>query len=144
MPSALPRSWGGNAEVRMAIPVANVMALPKPCKTRNTINMVPLADSAQPNEDSAIMMLPYKKIFLRPSISAAFPKGTRKTADDSKKAMATQLMVMAFIENSLPICGKAMLTAAPRNGLMTEVRIMINSRVFLLNPAVCFFGCMWE
>ena len=107
------------------------MALPIPCMPLNMISMAPWGDRAQKMELAAIMIFPMRKIFFRPFISASFPRGTRKTAEVRRKAMATQLMPMASMENSSLMAGRAILMAAPRKGLMKEVMI-IRKRISLL------------
>lgn len=74
-------------------------------------------EKPQINEAMVKMINPQLKIFLRPQMSASLPKGTRKTAADSKKDVATQLKVTAFAENSLPIAGNAIFVAEPINGV---------------------------
>lgn len=66
------------------------------------------------------MIKPRLKIFLRPTISASLPKGAKKTAADKRNAVATQLSVIAFAENSFPIDGNAILVADPINGVINE------------------------
>ena len=78
-----------------------------------------------------MMILPVKNICFRPLISASLPIGTRKTAEERRKAMATQLIPTAPIENSLLMAGSAILMAAPRKGLIKEV-MMIKMRINLL------------
>ena len=73
-----------------------------------------------------MITFPVKKTRFLPQISASFPKGTRNTAEESRKDMETQLMATAPRENSLLIAGSAMLIAAPRNGLIKEVMRMEN------------------
>jgi hypothetical protein len=75
--------------------------------------------------------LPTKNTFFRPLISASFPRGTRKTAEESRKDIATQLIPTAPMENSSLMLGKAILMAAPRKGLIKEV-MMIKRRINLL------------
>jgi hypothetical protein len=91
--------------------------------------MVPEDANAHSTVAQVKKMFPYKSIFLRPHISASLPKGTRNTAADSKKAMAIQLNSTAFICRSLPILGRAMLTADPIKGLKNEDIIITASRM---------------
>jgi hypothetical protein len=49
------------------------------------------------------------------------PRGTRKTAEERRKAMETQLIPTAPKENSALIDGRAIFMDAPRKGLMKEV-----------------------
>jgi len=108
------------------------MALPMPCNARNKISKVPEGESAHRMELTAIMILPIKKIFFLPLISASLPRGTRKTADERRKAMETQLIPTAPRLNSSLIDGRAILIAAPRKGLIKEVMIMAKRISFLL------------
>ena len=64
-------------------------------------------------------------------MSASFPRGTRNTAEDSRKDMGTQLIPMAPMENSSLMAGRATFIAAPRKGLINEV-MMMAKRINLL------------
>ncbi len=88
--------------------------------------MEPETESAHSSEVSTIITLPRKNTRFLPQISASFPKGTRKTAEERRKAMETQLMPTAPMENSLLMAGSAILMAAPRKGLIKEVMRMEN------------------
>ena len=90
---------------------------------RKIISVPPDGDRAQKTELSAIIILPIKNILFLPLISASLPRGTRKTAEESRKAIATQLIPTAPRVNSSLMEGSAILIAAPRNGLIKEVRI---------------------
>jgi hypothetical protein len=112
--------------------VLAIMALADPCKRREKIREFPEKDIAQINEDTAKKTLPRRNIFLRPTISANLPNGTKKTAEAIKNDMVIQLRLTAPIENSIPILGKATLTAAPIKGLKKfEVIVTANSTVLL-------------
>ena len=128
---AFPRSLGGYTEVIIAIPVPNTMALPRPWTARSEMSTAPDGDSAQRMELVAIIMLPIKNILFLPLISASLPRGTRNTADESMKAMETQLIPTAPSENSSLMAGKAILIAAPRKGLIND-EMMIEKRINLL------------
>jgi hypothetical protein len=130
-PMAFPLSEGGYTDVIMAIPVPKTMALPMPWTALNRISIFPLVETAHSRELTAIIIFPKKNICFLPLISASFPRGTRNTADVSKKAMETQLIPMAPMEKSSPMAGRATLIAAPRKGLIKEV-IMIAKRINLL------------
>jgi len=95
------------------------------------MSILPDRERAQRMELAAIMMLPRKKIFFLPLISASFPRGTRKTAEERRKAMETQLIPTAPRENSSLMLGRAIFMAAPRKGLIKEV-MMIEKRINLL------------
>ena len=107
------------------------MALPMPCIALSKMSILPDSDRAQRMELTAMIMFPIKKIFFLPLISASFPRGTRKTAEERRKAMETQLIPTAPRENSSLMLGRAILMAAPRKGLIKEV-IMIEKRINLL------------
>jgi len=93
--------------------------------------MAPDGDSAQRIEVTAMMMFPIKKIRFLPLMSASLPSGTRKTAEESRKAMETQLIPTAPRENSALMAGSAIFMAAPRKGLINEV-IIIAKRINFL------------
>ena len=48
MPSTFPLSCAGKTEVRMAMPVPNIIALPMPCSTRQASSM--MAEVASPQQ----------------------------------------------------------------------------------------------
>ena len=76
----------------------------------NGQRMVPIVNTINPK----------LKIFLRPIISAKRPKGTRNTADERSKPMATQLREIIFPFSSFPISGRAIFTAEPMKGPTKE------------------------
>jgi hypothetical protein len=90
-----------------------------------------------------MMILPIKKIRFRPLISASLPRGTRKTAEERRKAMETQLIPTAPRENSSLIEGRAILMAAPRKGLMKEV-ITIDKSINLLVAELLSFILLYQ
>jgi hypothetical protein len=77
-----------------------------------------------------MIIFPIKKIRFLPLISASFPRGTRKTAEERRKAIDTQLIPTAPIRKSSLMAGRAMLMEAPRQGLIKEV-IIIAYRITL-------------
>lgn len=93
--------------------------------------MAPDVDNAQRMELAVKITLPTKNTRFLPRMSASLPRGTRNTADDSRKDMATQLIPTAPMENSSLIEGRAILIAAPRKGLIKDV-MMIKRRINLL------------
>jgi hypothetical protein len=127
----LPRSFGGKADVTIAIPVPKIMADPIPCSKRAVMSIGPDTEIPHASEAMATMIFPIIKMRLRPIISAIFPAGTNVTADESKKAIAIQLIHTAFMLNSCPIFGNAMLTAAPIKGFRKEVITLIDSKIDL-------------
>ena len=66
MPSARPRSAGGVTEVRMAMPVAKTMAMPKPWTTRNKIRASTLPASPHRTEVAVKTIIPTRNTRLRP------------------------------------------------------------------------------
>ena len=56
-------------------------------------------------------------------MSAIRPKGIKKTAPDSIYEVATQLKRTALAAKSLPIAGRAMLTADIMKGVANDVRV---------------------
>jgi hypothetical protein len=107
---------------------------------RTAIRTAPEGARAHRTELAAIMIFPIKKIRFLPLISASFPSGTRKTAEDSRKAMDTQLIPTAPMMKSSLMAGRAMLMEAPRKGFIKEVR-MIAKRItlfeLLLRALIC-------
>lgn len=75
--------------------------------------------------------MPYVKILFLPYISAILPKGTRNTAAARRYEVATQLNRTAFIPNSCPIDGSAMLTEEPIKGVRKEPNVTISRAAFL-------------
>jgi hypothetical protein len=116
------------------------MALPIPCTALNRISIWPVGDSAHKMELAAIIIFPRKKISFLPWMSASLPRGTRKTAEERRKAMGTQLNSIAPMAKSSLMAGRATFIAAPRKGLIKEVMIIAN-KINLLEPipdsAIC-------
>lgn len=65
-------------------------------------------------------------------MSAILPKGMRNTAVARRYAVATQLNSMAFIMNSAPMEGRAMLTEELINAVTKEPIAATNTTTFLL------------
>lgn len=86
-----------------------------------------MAQKIELNENK---MVPLRKTLFRPMISAIFPKGTIKTADDNRNDMATQLIITAWSPKWEPIAGKARLMDDPIKGFANEV-ISISVRIKL-------------
>ena len=63
------------------------------------------------------------KILFLPYISAILPKGTRNIAAARRYEVAIQPSKTAFILNSLPIEGRAILTEEPIKGVRKEVNV---------------------
>ncbi len=66
IPMALPRSFGGNAEVRIAMPVEKIMAVPRPCSTRNVSKAAVFHAAAQSNDETVTIDMPQMNTFRRP------------------------------------------------------------------------------
>jgi hypothetical protein len=75
--------------------------------------------------------IPAEKTFFLPTISAMRPKGSRKTADASIKLLITHPRLIAFALRSLPIDGKARLTADPMKGVRKAAKVATNKIVLL-------------
>ena len=75
--------------------------------------------------------IPSEKIFFLPIISPSFPNGIRNIADDSRKLLITQLILIALAWSSLPIEGSARFTAELRNGTRKAANVVTRSTDFL-------------
>jgi len=69
----------------MAMPVPKIMALPTPSITREAISISSVVDMLQKKEDTTMIRRPETNIFFLPRMSAMRPKGTTKTAAESRK-----------------------------------------------------------
>jgi L-asparagine transporter-like permease len=67
--------------------------------------------------------IPREKIFFLPTISASLPKGSKNIDADSIKLLITHPMLIAFAFSSLPIDGRARLTAEPRKGVRKAANV---------------------
>ncbi|MDI3527372.1 MAG: hypothetical protein PWR03_1555, partial [Tenuifilum sp.] len=76
-----------------------------------------------PSDAMDKIRLPKRNNLFLPYISANFPIGTKKIAEESKNDIVTQLIVTAFRLNSCPIFGKARFMAEPIKGVIKEVNI---------------------
>ena len=75
--------------------------------------------------------MPYVKIIFLPYISAILPKGTRNIAAARIYEVGIQLNKTTFIENSLLIKGRAMLTEEPIKGVRKEASVAISNTYLL-------------
>jgi hypothetical protein len=66
--------------------------------------------------------MPSEKTFFRPIISASLPKGKRNIAEERIKLLITHPSPIALALRSLPIEGKARLTADPRKGVRNAAK----------------------
>src|SRR5208337_2059106 len=62
-------------------------------------------------------------------MSASFPKGTKKSAEARRYAVATHESEIASIWNAVPIVGSAMLTAEPSKGVRKPARMAIRRTI---------------
>ncbi|GAI27508.1 unnamed protein product [marine sediment metagenome] len=76
--------------------------------------------------------MPYVKILFLPYISAILPKGTRNIAAARRYEVATQLNKTAFIANSCPIDGSAMLMEELIKGVTKEANAATNKAALLV------------
>jgi len=70
--------------------------------------------------------VPQVKIFFLPQMSATRPMGSRKSAEEMRYEVATQLIIMASRENDSAMEGRAIMTADPMNGVRNEERDAMN------------------
>jgi hypothetical protein len=75
--------------------------------------------------------MPVVKTFFLPIISPSRPNGKRKIAEVKRKLLITQPRLIAFAWSSLPIEGKARLTAEVRNGVRNAAKVEISNTDFL-------------
>jgi len=68
----------------IAVPVPKIIAAPIPCSTRESMSMAADGEAKASSEDVVKKNRPAKKIFFIPKISASFPRGTMKTAEESR------------------------------------------------------------
>ena len=79
MPSARPRSLGGNTSVRMATLLTTIIAAPDPWIRREMINITALLERPQASEPTVKTTNPRLYILTRPIKSATRPKVRRNT-----------------------------------------------------------------
>ncbi len=108
--------------MRMAVPVAVIMAEPIPWAARPRITSIPDEAAAMKTEDSVKTIMPAMKKRLRPKRSPSLPKGTTKEADTKRKAILIQPSITAPNPRVFPIWGRATFTDAPMKGDKKEVR----------------------
>ncbi len=84
MPSALPRSLGGNVSVMMAGPMANAIAAPTACSTRKPMSQYTLVDRPHSSDPRMKMTSPAMKIGFLPRMSANRPTPSKSVAMVSK------------------------------------------------------------
>jgi hypothetical protein len=107
----------GNAEVRIAILVPKIIALPKPCTTLSEISTAADGATAMKRDERVKIHMPYVNIRFLPKMSAILPRGTRNMAAAKRYDVGTQLRSTAPIWNSLPIAGSAILIDEPIKGV---------------------------
>ena len=74
----------------------------------------------QRRDDKVKRIIPVRKIFFLPRISAARPNGIKKTAAVKIYEVAIQLKIMALQLNSAPMEGSATLIEDPIKGVRNE------------------------
>jgi hypothetical protein len=94
-PMARPRSWTGNASVRMAVELAISRAPPIPCTTRQTISHIAPAGPVHGHNDRASdaalnTAKPALYIRTRPNMSPRRPNVTTSTAVTTRYPMSIQ------------------------------------------------------
>jgi hypothetical protein len=131
IPIALPRSFGGNIEMRIAIEVPKIIALPSPCMARAMIRNVPEFARQQRSVARVKIDAPCIKIFFLPKMSASLPKGTRKTVVERRYVVAIQLNETMVMPNSFPIKGSDKFIAPPIKGVRKPQRPNMNNSLIL-------------
>ena len=108
-PKTLPRLSAGKASTRMGTFVANIIAALRPCKTRFKINIDIFGAITHKKEAVINKRMPSFSIVFLPYISAIRPIGIANSAELRRKDSEIKVSEVAEAENSLPICGIAML-----------------------------------
>jgi hypothetical protein len=67
--------------------------------------------------------IPVENTFFLPIMSASLPKGNRKIAEERIKLLITHPRLIASAFRSLPIDGRARLTAELRNGVRNAAKV---------------------
>jgi hypothetical protein len=81
--------------------------------------------------------MPHRKRRFLPYMSATFPRGTRKTAADSRKAVGTHPITTALIRSSSVMAGRAMLMEELMKGTNSEERVETRRTVrFVCNSSI--------
>jgi hypothetical protein len=111
--------------------VPKIMALEKPWKILRIISEMMLWENIIRKVDMVNSKIPEEKIFFLPIISPRRPNGKRKMADVKIKLLITQPRLIALAWSSLPIEGRARLTAEVRNGVRKAVKVETRSTDFL-------------
>ena len=76
-------------------------------------------------------IMPIVKTFFLPIMSPSRPNGKRKIAEVKIKLLMTQPRLIAFAWSSLPIEGKARLSAEVRNGVRNAAKVETRRTDFL-------------
>ena len=107
IPSALPRSLSGKAEMTMAIEVPWVIAAPTPISTRNRISIHTLA--AAPDSAAKVTKTtnPATYTLLRPTMSASLPMGSSNALMVRAYPMITHWVVGRSVPKSPAMVGRA-------------------------------------
>jgi hypothetical protein len=111
--------------------VPKIIALEKPWNILRIISEMMLWENIIRKVDMVNRKIPIVNIFFLPIISPSRPNGKRKIADVRMKLLITQPRLMAFAWSSLPIDGKARLTAEVRNGVRNAAKVETRRTDFL-------------
>lgn len=141
MPIAMPRSCGENSEMRMAVAVPKIIALPIPWSERATMSIEPDVAMLHAIVARVKKRAPEIKTFRLPFMSASLPKGRRKTAVERRYEVTVQLNETTFIPNSFPIAGKQRFMALPIKGVRNPQRPNISRSLILFFNGVLRFSC---
>ena len=71
-------------------------------------------------------------------MSDILPNGTANIAAASKNEVGTQLKSMALVANSVPIAGRAILTAELMNGVKKLAKVTTSNAAILIELSVRF------
>jgi len=110
--------------VIIARPVPNIIAPDNPWNILRTISEVILREKIIRKVEMVNSNILVEKIFFRPIMSASLPKGKRNIAAAKIKLLITHPRLIALALRSLPIDGRARLTAEPRkeSGMLQKLQ----------------------
>lgn len=111
IPKAHPLFSAETDEVKIAVLVPNIIALPTPVMILHTINQLPVVASPQSTEKIVNSTIPDINIFFLPYISASLAHGICKIAVVNIYEVGIQLAILALNDNSSLIKGNARLIA---------------------------------
>jgi hypothetical protein len=111
--------------------VPKINALDMPWKILKIISVVMLPENIIRKVDTVNRNIPEVKIFFLPMMSASRPNGKRKIAEERRKLLITQPRLIALACSSLPIEGRARLSADVRKGTRNAAKVETRSTAFL-------------